>query len=161
MAHVAEPAAHDIEQHLESLDQESLLRFITCGSVDDGKSTLIGRLLYESQMLFEDQLEALEADSKKVGTQGGNLDFALLLDGLRRMDEMERFRARIPGSDARPRRTGKDLASVEPGAREIVDLSDGKCTLGEIAARTALGEFETTKAVFKLLDSGHLSLSPP
>jgi hypothetical protein len=86
---------------------------------------------------------------------------ALLLDGLRRMDEMERFRARIPGSDARPRRTGKDLASVEPGAREIVDLSDGKCTLGEIAARTALGEFETTKAVFKLLDSGHLSLSPP
>jgi uncharacterized protein DUF4388 len=87
---------------------------------------------------------------------------ALLLDGLRRMDEMERFRARIPGSDARPRRTGKDLAGVEmPGAREIVDLSDGKRTLGEIAARTALGEFETTKAVFKLLDSGHLSLSPP
>ena len=87
---------------------------------------------------------------------------ALLLDGLRRMDEMERFRARIPGSDARPRRTGKDLAGVEmPGAREIVDLSDGKRTLGEIAAQTALGEFETTKAIFKLLDSGHLSLSPP
>jgi hypothetical protein len=87
---------------------------------------------------------------------------ALLLDGLRRMDEMERFRARIPGSDARPRRTGKDLAGVEmPGAREIVDLSDGMRTLGEIAARTALGEFETTKAVFKLLDSSHLSLAPP
>ena len=82
MAHIAELAAHEIEQHLESLDQKSLLRFITCGSVDDGKSTLIGRLLYESQMLFEDQLAALEADSKKVGTQGGNLDFALLLDGL-------------------------------------------------------------------------------
>jgi bifunctional enzyme CysN/CysC len=59
-----------------------MLRFITCGSVDDGKSTLIGRLLYESQMLFEDQLDALEADSKRVGTQGGELDFALLLDGL-------------------------------------------------------------------------------
>ena len=59
-----------------------MLRFITCGSVDDGKSTLIGRLLYESQMLFEDQLDALEADSKRVGTQGGDLDFALLLDGL-------------------------------------------------------------------------------
>ncbi len=61
---------------------KSLLRFITCGSVDDGKSTLIGRLLYESKMIFEDQLTALEADSKKVGTQGGELDFALLVDGL-------------------------------------------------------------------------------
>ncbi|MGR3911394.1 sulfate adenylyltransferase subunit CysN [Burkholderia sp. SR8] len=59
-----------------------LLRFITCGSVDDGKSTLIGRLLYESNMLFDDQLTQLEADSKKVGTQGGDLDFALLVDGL-------------------------------------------------------------------------------
>ncbi|WP_338638291.1 sulfate adenylyltransferase subunit CysN [Burkholderia pyrrocinia] len=59
-----------------------LLRFITCGSVDDGKSTLIGRLLYESNMLFDDQLTQLEADSKKVGTQGGELDFALLVDGL-------------------------------------------------------------------------------
>ena len=58
------------------------LRFITCGSVDDGKSTLIGRLLYESKMIFEDQLSALEADSKKVGTQNGELDFALLVDGL-------------------------------------------------------------------------------
>src|SRR4051812_18380152 len=88
---------------------------------------------------------------------------ALLLDGLRRMDEMERFRARIPGSDARPRRTGKDLEKDVDvlGAREIIDLSDGMRTLGEIAARTALGEFETTKSVFKLLDTGHLSLSPP
>ena len=59
-----------------------LLRLLTCGSVDDGKSTLIGRLLYEAKMLFEDQLTALEADSKKMGTQGGNLDFALLVDGL-------------------------------------------------------------------------------
>jgi bifunctional enzyme CysN/CysC len=58
------------------------LRFITCGSVDDGKSTLIGRLLYESKLIFEDQLEALEADSKKFGTQGDRLDFALLVDGL-------------------------------------------------------------------------------
>ena len=55
-----------------------MLRFITCGSVDDGKSTLIGRLLYESKLVFEDHLAALEADSKKVGTQGGDLDFALL-----------------------------------------------------------------------------------
>ena len=61
---------------------EDLLRFITCGSVDDGKSTLIGRLLYESKLVFEDQLAALEADSKKVGTQGDELDFALLVDGL-------------------------------------------------------------------------------
>ena len=63
-------------------EHKSLLRFITCGSVDDGKSTLIGRLLYESKMVFEDQLAALEADSKQVGTQGGELDFALLVDGL-------------------------------------------------------------------------------
>ncbi len=61
---------------------KSLLRFLTCGSVDDGKSTLIGRLLYEAKMLFEDQLSALEADSKRIGTQGGALDFALLVDGL-------------------------------------------------------------------------------
>jgi len=61
---------------------KSLLRFITCGSVDDGKSTLIGRLLYDSKRLFDDQLAALERDSKKHGTQGGELDFALLVDGL-------------------------------------------------------------------------------
>ncbi|VWC48660.1 adenylylsulfate kinase [Burkholderia aenigmatica] len=67
------------ETHAQTQD---LLRFITCGSVDDGKSTLIGRLLYESNMLFDDQLTQLEADSKKVGTQGGELDFALLVDGL-------------------------------------------------------------------------------
>jgi bifunctional enzyme CysN/CysC len=72
----------DLEQYLEVQQRKGLLRFITCGSVDDGKSTLIGRLLYEANMLFEDQLAALKADSKKFGTQGGNLDFALLLDGL-------------------------------------------------------------------------------
>jgi bifunctional enzyme CysN/CysC len=72
----------DIEEYLRSHEQKSLLRFITCGSVDDGKSTLIGRLLYESKMIFEDQLTALAADSKKVGTRGGELDFALLVDGL-------------------------------------------------------------------------------
>ncbi|MGH6907499.1 MAG: sulfate adenylyltransferase subunit CysN [Aestuariivirga sp.] len=72
----------DVEAYLHSQERKDLLRFITCGSVDDGKSTLIGRLLYEAKMLFEDQLTALEADSKKMGTQGGNLDFALLVDGL-------------------------------------------------------------------------------
>ena len=72
----------DVEAYLHAQEQKDLLRFITCGSVDDGKSTLIGRLLYEAKMLFEDQLTALEADSKKMGTQGGNLDFALLVDGL-------------------------------------------------------------------------------
>src|SRR5438309_9440848 len=82
MAHVSDLIAEDIEQYLKAHEHKSLLRFITCGSVDDGKSTLIGRLLYESKMLFEDQLAALEADSKKVGTQGGALDFALLVDGL-------------------------------------------------------------------------------
>src|SRR5437868_6582267 len=82
MAHVSDLIASDIEQYLRSHEKKSLLRFITCGSVDDGKSTLIGRLLYESKMLFEDQLAALEADSKKVGTRGGEIDYALLLDGL-------------------------------------------------------------------------------
>ena len=61
---------------------KSLLRFNTCGSVDDGKSTLIGRLLYDSKALFDDQLATLEADSKKVGTRPGEIDYALLLDGL-------------------------------------------------------------------------------
>jgi bifunctional enzyme CysN/CysC len=82
MAHVSDLIAVDIEEYLRSHERKGLLRFITCGSVDDGKSTLIGRLLYESKMLFEDQLAALEADSRKVGTQGGELDFALLVDGL-------------------------------------------------------------------------------
>ena len=82
MAHVSDLIAADIEAYLKSHEHKSLLRFITCGSVDDGKSTLIGRLLYDSKMIFEDQLAALEADSKKVGTQGGELDFALLVDGL-------------------------------------------------------------------------------
>jgi bifunctional enzyme CysN/CysC len=82
MAHVSDLIAEDIGAYLKQHEHKSLLRFITCGSVDDGKSTLIGRLLYESKMLFEDQLAALEADSKKVGTQGGDLDFALLVDGL-------------------------------------------------------------------------------
>jgi len=72
----------DISAYLQKHEDKSLLRFITCGSVDDGKSTLIGRLLYDSKMIFEDQLASLEADSKRVGTQGENIDFALLVDGL-------------------------------------------------------------------------------
>ena len=74
--------AEDIDAYLAQHQNKTLLRFITCGSVDDGKSTLIGRLLYDSKMIFEDQLAALEADSKRVGTQGGEIDFALLVDGL-------------------------------------------------------------------------------
>jgi len=72
----------DVGGYLEADDRKTLLRFITCGSVDDGKSTLIGRLLYESKLIYDDQLTALEADSRRVGTQGGALDFALLVDGL-------------------------------------------------------------------------------
>ena len=74
--------AEDIEAYLDQHQNKSMLRFITCGSVDDGKSTLIGRLLYDSKMIFEDQLAALENDSKRVGTQGQEIDFALLVDGL-------------------------------------------------------------------------------
>jgi bifunctional enzyme CysN/CysC len=74
--------AEDIDAYLAQHEHKTMLRFITCGSVDDGKSTLIGRLLYDSKMIFEDQLAALETDSKKVGTQGQEIDFALLVDGL-------------------------------------------------------------------------------
>ncbi len=74
--------ASDIDAYLDTHANKSMLRFITCGSVDDGKSTLIGRLLYDSKTIFEDQLAALEVDSRRVGTQGQNIDFALLVDGL-------------------------------------------------------------------------------
>jgi bifunctional enzyme CysN/CysC len=83
MAHNANDLlVSDVDAYLQMHERKTLLRFITCGSVDDGKSTLIGRLLYDSKLIFEDHLAALEADSKKVGTQGGELDFALLVDGL-------------------------------------------------------------------------------
>ena len=76
------PAPGDIGAYLRAQEHKSLLRFLTCGSVDDGKSTLIGRLLYESKLVFDDQLAALAQDSKRMGTRGGELDFALLVDGL-------------------------------------------------------------------------------
>ena len=74
--------ASDIAAYLKRHEAKPRLRFITCGSVDDGKSTLIGRLLYESKNLFDDQLSALERDSRRHGTQGEAIDYALLLDGL-------------------------------------------------------------------------------
>lgn len=73
---------NDIEQYLKEQENKDILRFLTCGSVDDGKSTLIGRLLYDSKKIFEDQLVAVESESKKYGTTGDNIDFALLVDGL-------------------------------------------------------------------------------
>ncbi len=82
MAHQSDLIETDILAYLKSQEEKSLLRFITCGSVDDGKSTLIGRLLWDSKMVFEDQLATLASDSLKVGTQGGAIDYALLLDGL-------------------------------------------------------------------------------
>jgi bifunctional enzyme CysN/CysC len=82
MAHVIDLSGQDILTYLKTHEHKDLLRFITCGSVDDGKSTLIGRLLYESKLVYEDQLAALDADSKKHGTQGEELDLALLVDGL-------------------------------------------------------------------------------
>jgi bifunctional enzyme CysN/CysC len=82
MAHAIDLAGQDILAYLKTHEHKDLLRFITCGSVDDGKSTLIGRLLFDSRLIYEDQLAALAADSKKVGTQGDDLDLALLVDGL-------------------------------------------------------------------------------
>jgi bifunctional enzyme CysN/CysC len=72
----------DINEYLSRHERKDMLRFLTCGSVDDGKSTLIGRLLYDAKTVFEDQLNTLDSDSKKYGTQGGEIDFALLVDGL-------------------------------------------------------------------------------
>ena len=82
MAELSDLIITDIEQYISVHENKSLLRFITCGSVDDGKSTLIGRLLFDSKALLEDQLSAIETDSKKHGTQGSELDLALLVDGL-------------------------------------------------------------------------------
>ncbi|MBI1366616.1 MAG: sulfate adenylyltransferase subunit CysN [Alphaproteobacteria bacterium] len=82
MSHAALTVDDDILAYLDAHERKSMLRFITCGSVDDGKSTLIGRLLYDTKLIYEDQLKALEADSKRVGTQGDRIDFALLVDGL-------------------------------------------------------------------------------
>ena len=82
MAHQSDLIESDISAYLKEQEEKGFLRFITCGSVDDGKSTLIGRLLYDSKLIFEDQLAALESDSKRVGTQGQEIDFALLVDGL-------------------------------------------------------------------------------
>ena len=78
----AQTIQQKVDEYIETQSSLDLLRFITCGSVDDGKSTLIGRMLYEAQMIFEDQVTSLRNDSKKMGTQGGEIDFALLVDGL-------------------------------------------------------------------------------
>jgi sulfate adenylyltransferase subunit 1 len=82
MAHQSDLIAQNIEQYLKEHENKEICRFITCGSVDDGKSTLIGRLLYDSKMIFEDQFSAIEKDSKKSGTTGDKIDLALLVDGL-------------------------------------------------------------------------------
>src|SRR5215212_2883447 len=83
MSHQSELIATDIEAYLAEHEQKDLLRFLTCGSVDDGKSTLIGRLLHDSHLLYEDQLAAVEAESTTIGSAGGELDLALLMDGLK------------------------------------------------------------------------------
>ena len=83
MSHQSELIATDIEAYLKQHEHKELLRFLTCGSVDDGKSTLIGRLLYDSKMIYEDQLAALEKESVTIGTTGGDFDPALLTDGLK------------------------------------------------------------------------------
>src|SRR4029450_8155442 len=82
MSEVSDLLSTDIEQYLRQHEAKSLLRFITCGSVDDGKSTLIGRMLHDTQQILEDQLAAVTNDSRKWGTAGGEVDLALLVDGL-------------------------------------------------------------------------------
>ena len=82
MSHQSDLISQDILAYLKQHEQKDLLRFLTCGNVDDGKSTLIGRLLYDSKLIYEDQLQAVTRDSKKVGTTGDAPDLALLVDGL-------------------------------------------------------------------------------
>ena len=82
MSHQSNLIADDILGYLKQHENKQMLRFLTCGNVDDGKSTLIGRLLYDSKMIFEDQLASIESDSVKSGTQGDKIDLALLVDGL-------------------------------------------------------------------------------
>ena len=82
IAYSQEELESRVQSYIDTQANLDLLRFITCGSVDDGKSTLIGRMLYEAQLVFEDQVTSLQQDSKRVGTQGGDIDFALLVDGL-------------------------------------------------------------------------------
>ena len=82
MSHQEDLIENDIQAYLKQHENKEMVRFFTCGSVDDGKSTLIGRLLHDSKMIFEDQLAAIEKDSKKVGTTGDTIDLALLVDGL-------------------------------------------------------------------------------
>ena len=83
MSHQSDLIATDIEAYLAQHERKDMLRFLTCGSVDDGKSTLIGRLLYDSKMIYEDQLEAMKKDSQRYGTTNSDFDPALLTDGLR------------------------------------------------------------------------------
>ena len=83
MSHQSDLIETDINAYLEQHEHKELLRFLTCGSVDDGKSTLIGRLLYDSKMIYEDQLAKIEKDSAVHGTTGGGFDPALLTDGLK------------------------------------------------------------------------------
>ena len=78
----ASATSFDFSNFIAAQNEKSLMRFLTCGSVDDGKSTLIGRLLYDTKLIFEDQLAALENDSRKNGANGADIDFALLVDGL-------------------------------------------------------------------------------
>jgi bifunctional enzyme CysN/CysC len=127
MTLLMKPETAPLEQYLKGLENKGLLRFITCGSVDDGKSTLIGRLLYESKMIFEDQLAALEADSKRHGTQGGAIDFALLVDGLAAereqgitIDVAYRYFSRTLSGEKKPGEVGSGKPN---GSVEILEMA--------------------------------------
>jgi GTPase len=112
--HDRELISSDVGAWLAGHEAKEMLRFITCGSVDDGKSTLIGRLLYDSRQIFDDQLASLEADSKRVGTQGQKIDFALLVDGLA---------AERPVRSGDGRRDAAALGVAEPRRRSRFEAS--------------------------------------
>src|SRR5690554_677461 len=100
MSHQSALISEDIHQYLQQHENKELLRFLTCGNVDDGKSTLIGRLLYDSKVTYEDQLAAVVKDSNKAGTTGERPDLSLLVDGLQARSEERRV-----GKECRSRRS--------------------------------------------------------
>ena len=132
----------DIETYLADQAAKTTLRFLTCGSVDDGKSTLIGRLLYDSKLIFEDQLAALEADSRRQGTQGGEIDFALLVDGL--AAEREQGIAEIQQQIGEVNEIFQDLAVLVNEQGQMID--DIEANIVSTAVRTKDARRVLTKA---------------
>ena len=151
MVYIDDLIAEDINLYLKKHEEKEILRFITCGSVDDGKSTLIGRMLYESHMLFDDHLSSLEKDSKYMGTQENGLDFALLVDGLSAEREQGitiDVAYRFFSTDKR-----KYIVADTPGHEEYTrNMATGSSTAGLEATRAVISQFVNILSEGPLVD---------